>query len=72
MFLRGALAILHGHMQRFGPMDELGDNTQLGGVFIVRPGGDLAWAHRSAFAGDHPTNAEVFTALRRATDRRAA
>ena len=70
--MRGALAILHGHMQQFGPMDELGDNTQLGGVFIVRPGGDLAWAHRSAFAGDHPTNDEVLVALRAATGARAA
>ncbi len=59
-------AMWHGHRQVFGK-PELGDTTQLGGVFIVRPGGEVAWAHRSAFAGDRPSNGEVLAALRRAT-----
>jgi len=69
--LEGLRAVLHGHWQQFGNPD-LGDETQLGGVFIVRPGGDVAWAHRSAFAGDRPRNDEVLVALRRATRSRAA
>jgi hypothetical protein len=67
----GLRALLAGHRQQFG-VAGLGDETQLGGVFIVRPGGDVAWAHRSAFAGDHPGNAEVLAALRQATLPRAA
>ena len=72
VFVRGALAILHGHMQRFGPESELGDTTQLGGVFIVWPGGGVAWAHRSAFAGDRPSNDVVLRALSALTQARAA
>ena len=53
-------------------MSERGDETQLGGVFIVRSGGNLAWAYRSAFAGDHPTNAAILSALREAMRVRAA
>lgn len=61
--LPGLRALSHGHRQQFAPMDELGDQTQLGGVFIVCPGGDVVWAHRSAFAGDHPTNIAILDAL---------
>ena len=67
----GLRALIAGHRQQFGNPD-LGDETQLGGVFIVRPGGEVAWAHRSAFAGDHPGNTEVLAALRQATRTRAA
>lgn len=59
----GLRAMSHGHRQQFASMDELGDQTQLGGVFIVHAGGELAWAHRSAFAGDHPTNEAILNAL---------
>lgn len=69
--LRGLRAILRGHWQQFGNPD-LGDETQLGGIFIVRPGGEAAWAHRSAFAGDRPSNVEVMDALRRVTRAHAA
>ncbi|MEI7926618.1 MAG: peroxiredoxin-like family protein [Chloroflexota bacterium] len=72
VFVRGALAMLRGHRQRFGPESELGDTTQLGGVFIVWPGGGVAWAHRSAFAGDHPSSDAVLRALRDLTQARAA
>ena len=67
-FLLGSFrALARGHRQTFGPSSELGDASQLGGVFIVQPGGDVAWAYRSAFAGDHSSNAEVLAALRDAT-----
>jgi peroxiredoxin len=72
VFIGSMRALVRGHRQTFGPAAELGDDTQLGGVFIVRPGGHLAWAHRSAFAGDRPTNDEVLAALRRVTRARAA
>lgn len=62
-FVPGLRALLHGHRQQLTRMDELGDKAQLGGVFIVCPGGGLAWAQRSAFAGDHPTNAAIVDAL---------
>jgi peroxiredoxin len=72
VFVSSLLALAQGHRQVFGAESELGDTTQLGGVFIVRPGGDVAWAHRSAFAGDHPSNDEVLRALRAAVGARAA
>jgi len=40
-----------------------GDPWQLGGVFVIRPDGSLAFAHRSREAGDHPALADVFAAL---------
>jgi len=66
VFARGLRALLRGHRQHSDQMSERGDETQLGGVFIVRPDGTLAWASRSAFAGDHPTNAAILSALREA------
>ena len=72
VFLRGVRALLHGYRQQSDQVSERGDQTQLGGVFIVRPGGDVAWAHRSAFAGDRPTNAAILSALREQMRVRAA
>jgi len=66
VFIKGVLALLHGHRQQFGPRTELGDDTQLGGIFVVCPDGSVPWAHRSAFAGDRPSNGEVLAALRAA------
>ncbi|MDA0269998.1 MAG: peroxiredoxin-like family protein [Chloroflexi bacterium] len=43
-----------------------GDRAQLGGVFIVLPGGAMPFAHRSAVAGDIPSNARVLQELRSA------
>jgi NAD(P)-dependent dehydrogenase (short-subunit alcohol dehydrogenase family) len=40
-----------------------GDPWQLGGVFVIRPDGALAFQHRSREAGDHPPVAEVLAAL---------
>ena len=40
-----------------------GDAMQLGAVAIVRPGGEVAYLHRSAHAGDHPSPAEILQNL---------
>lgn len=40
-----------------------GDALQLGAVAIVRPGGEVAYLHRSAHAGDHPPPAEILRNL---------
>lgn len=42
-----------------------GDATQLGGVLVVAPGGQVPYAYRSRFAGDHPAVSEVLEALGR-------
>jgi hypothetical protein len=41
----------------------LGDAWQLGGVLVVRPGGEVAFLHRSGEAGDHPPVEDVLAAL---------
>lgn len=43
-----------------------GDLAQLGGVFIILPGGDMPFAYRSEVAGDLPRIARVLDELRRA------
>ena len=40
-----------------------GDPWQLGGVFVIRPGGELTYRHVSRTAGDHPPVEEVLAAL---------
>jgi NAD(P)-dependent dehydrogenase (short-subunit alcohol dehydrogenase family) len=40
-----------------------GDPWQLGGVFVIQPGGDLAYRYLSREAGDHPRVDEVLSAL---------
>lgn len=40
-----------------------GDAWQLGGVLVVRPGGQVDFAHLSENAGDHPSAADVLAAL---------
>jgi NAD(P)-dependent dehydrogenase (short-subunit alcohol dehydrogenase family) len=40
-----------------------GDAWQLGGVFVIRPGGELAFRHVSREAGDHPAVEEILAAL---------
>ena len=40
-----------------------GDAWQLGGVLIVKPGGEILYRHRSREAGDHPPLADVLAAL---------
>jgi peroxiredoxin len=40
-----------------------GDALQLGGVYVVRPGGAIAFEHRSQAAGDHPSPDRVLASL---------
>ncbi|MDH3214324.1 MAG: SDR family NAD(P)-dependent oxidoreductase, partial [Myxococcales bacterium] len=40
-----------------------GDPWQLGGVFVIRPGGDLTYRYVSREAGDHPPVEEILAAL---------
>jgi hypothetical protein len=39
-----------------------GDALQLGGVLVVRPGGEVVFRHLSGYAGDHPPVASVLAA----------
>lgn len=45
-----------------------GDAFQLGGVFVIRKGGGVAFAHRSREAGDHAPLDLVLQALRPKSD----
>ena len=40
-----------------------GDPWQVGGMFLILPGGTLRWAYVSQFAGDHPPLAGVLSIL---------
>ena len=40
-----------------------GDPWQLGGVLVVRPGGDVVFRHASDASGDHPPAESVLSAL---------
>lgn len=40
-----------------------GDPWQLGGVFVLQPGGELTFAHTSREAGDHPDLESILAAL---------
>lgn len=40
-----------------------GDPWQLGGVLVVRPGGEIAYEYASEFAGDHPEASAIAAAL---------
>jgi dehydrogenase/reductase SDR family protein 12 len=40
-----------------------GDPWQLGGVFVIRPGGDLLYQYRSREAGDHADPADILASL---------
>jgi peroxiredoxin len=44
----------------------IGHAAQLGGVLVVAPGGEVAYAHMSDDASDTPPNAEVLEAARAA------
>lgn len=58
-----ARALLRGNP----PRRVQGDAAQLGGVFVVRPGGAMSYAYRSDLAGDHPSNADLVRAARAAS-----
>jgi len=63
----GALATV-GHAARawragFRQTSVQGDAWQLGGVLVVRPGGEVSYRHLSGAAGDHPPVDDVLAAL---------
>jgi peroxiredoxin len=43
-----------------------GHPAQLGGVLVIAPGGEVAWAHLAENAADNPPNDEVLKAVRAA------
>ena len=43
----------------------LGDPAQLGGVFVIAPGGAVAYRYVSELAGDHPDPDDIVAALER-------
>lgn len=59
--LNAVRALWEGHRQQ----RVQGDAWQLGGVFVIRPGGVLLYQHRSREAGDHPPPKDVVDALRK-------
>lgn len=60
LYWNGLRAALGG----FFPRPPKGDAAQLGGVFLVRPGGEMPYAYRSDLAGDHPSAAELLRVAR--------
>lgn len=64
--LRGLRAIREGKRQ--GPT--MGDPWQQGGVFVIRPGNRVEFAYISEEAGDHPSSAEILSALDRASSKK--
>ena len=45
----------------------IGHPAQLGGVMVVKPGGEIAYVHLADDAGDNPSNDEVLKAAREAS-----
>ena len=45
-----------------------GSAAQLGGVLVIAPGGEVAWAHMAENAADNPPNAEVLAAVKEAAN----
>jgi hypothetical protein len=46
------------------------DWHQLGGTFVIAPGGELVWSHRATHSGDNATTDEIVAALEDATANR--
>ena len=57
--LKGIQAYGRGHRQGATK----GDVLQLGGVLLVDTAGEIRYAYRSRYAGDHPAMAEVLDAV---------
>ena len=63
---RGALAFARAFAAGYRQEGVRGDPNQQGGILIVRPGGEVAWAHVSRHAGDFPAPDEVLAGLAQA------
>jgi len=59
--IRSAARAMRGGFRQ-GPVQ--GDAWQLGGVLVVRPGGELVYRYLSSSAGDHPPLDDILSALR--------
>jgi hypothetical protein len=58
---KGALATLRTRQLQTRP---IGNPAQLGGVLVIRPSGEVAWAHMSEDAGDNASADEILAAVR--------
>ena len=65
LLLNAVRAMSRGHFQT----RVLGDGKQLGGVFVIMPGGTLAYRYLSEVVGDHPDPNAVVAALEGAAGR---
>ena len=59
VFVRAFGALRRGFRQR----GVQGDATQLGGLFVIAPGNEVAFGYRSRFAGDYPDSAAYLSVL---------
>lgn len=55
--------LMHSLRAGFRPGLIQGDGRQLGGVVVVRPGGEVAYSYRSSAGGDHPPVADILREL---------
>ncbi|MFN7973965.1 MAG: AhpC/TSA family protein [Acidobacteriota bacterium] len=60
-----AVAAAKTTLKGFLPTGIQGDALQLGGTFIVMPGGRIPWSYTAKHAGNHPTPDQVIAALGR-------
>lgn len=63
MVVRSALAGVRALAKGYRQTKTAGDPWQQGGVFVIRPGGEVAFAHVNEHAGDHASNERVLAAL---------
>lgn len=66
VFVNAFRAYREGHRQT----STKGDAMQLGGVFVIAPGGRVLYEQRSEVAGEHPPIAELLAALDGAAEAR--
>lgn len=57
---KGALATLRTRQRQ---TRSIGDPAQLGGVLVIKPTGEVAWAHMSEDAGDNASPDEILAAV---------
>ena len=75
---RGAKTMLHpglilkaAAVFKYRQRKTMGDNTQQGGVIVVRPDGEMVFKFLSRFPGDHAKNEDVVAAALAAVDKNA-
>lgn len=63
---RTFLAALRARRKGFRQSKTMGNATQIGGVFVITPSGDMPYSYRSRYAGDHPDPEVAVRALEQA------